>query len=105
MARKSSTDFNKSSQKPRDEKSFNPFQEAKKIIDFSQQAGGAGYEKFTVIVTSGILEWTGVILDNKVEGFIAVIDRAEFATGLTSPAWRKIEEKIAKEMCRQRKAW
>lgn len=84
---------------------FNPFQECVKILVFSREAGGFGLETFTVFVEDGNLEWTNKTLPKKHPGFIAVIDRTKLDAGLTNNQWRRLEEKIAKEMHEQRKAW
>lgn len=92
--------------KPRDDTVFNPFQETCKIIAFANEAGQSGYEKFSVFVEDGHLCWKPRRGSYKKQpGFIAVIERAAFAAGITARAWRQLEDKIAIEMCRQRKAW
>lgn len=105
MARKSPTELNSSVHKPRDDTAFNPFMETQKVLDFSEQAGRLGFEAFTVFVNRGILEWTGKKLRRNSPGFIAVIYPYDLAAGQTNKEWRRLEEKIAKEMCKQRKAW
>ena len=105
MAKKLATEHRRPSYRPRVNTSFNPFMEAQRIIDFAEQSGRQGHDVFTVFVKDGNLEWTTNRLNKKHSGFIAVIDRVFFAAGITSSAWRKLEEKIAREMHRQRKAW
>ena len=91
--------------KTREDAGFNPFREACKIIDFAEQSGRTGHDVFAVFVKDGCLQWTTDRMSRKAAGFIGTIDRVKFAAGITSKAWRKLEEKIAMEMCRQRKAW
>ena len=105
MARKLAATLNTSGPKHRDDRSFNPFLETQKIIGFAEEAGRRGRETFTVHVEDGILVWSEFRLPQKHPGFIAIIDRTKFAAGLTSKQWRKLEEKIAIEMCKQRKVW
>jgi len=85
--------------------SFNPFYEACKVIRFAEEAGRAGHDGFTVLVRDGQLTYDLGRLHAKTAGFIAVINRVKFAAGLSTKAWRKLEAKIAIEMCKQRKAW
>lgn len=91
--------------KNRDDTGFNPFHETCKIMGFANEAGQARHDIFTVLVEAGQLTWVYGKKSKKTPGFIAVIDRLQFAAGITSKAWRKLEEKIAKEMCKQRKVW
>lgn len=101
MARKSDT----ISHKARDDTSFDPIEETKKILKFSDEAGRSGFETFTVIVKAGILEWTGKKVRKDHPGFIATFNNRELAGGATLKQWRRLEEKIAIEMSKQRKAW
>ena len=105
MARKSPTNLNRSICGPRDDTGFDPFIEVCKIVDFAEASGRQSPDVFTVFVKNGNVEWTVNRLDKKHPGFIAVIDRVKFAAGITNSAWHELEEKIAKEMCKQRKAW
>lgn len=100
MAKQSPTSI-----KSREDAGFNPFQEACKLIRFAEEAGRAGHERFTVLVRDGQLTYALRQLTTKTAGFIAVIDRVAFSAGLSTKAWRKLEERIAIEMCKQRKAW
>ncbi len=99
---------NRSSTAPKrrpEDADFNPFQEVRKIIGFAEESGRIRRENFTVYIEEGILVWSKFILPNKTPGFITVIDRTKFAAGLSNKAWRRLEEKIAIEMTKQRKAW
>lgn len=91
--------------KPRDDTGFNPFQEALQVIRFADKAARMSYKYFSVYVERGFLHWTQTRLTKKSPGFIATYSVVTFQNGLTSKAWRKLEEKIAIEMCKQRKAW
>ena len=84
---------------------FNPFREVCKVIRFAEEAGRAGHDRFTVLVRDGQLTYDLGQLHGKTAGFIAVIDRVKFAAGVSTKAWRVLEEKIAKEIYSQRKAW
>ncbi|KKK93725.1 hypothetical protein LCGC14_2690030, partial [marine sediment metagenome] len=84
---------------------FNPCQEVKKIIDFDREADQVGCISFTVWVEEGILTWSKYRLPRKHVGFIAIIDRAKLAIGLTNQEWRRLQAKIASELTEQRKAW
>jgi len=91
--------------KPRADTGFNPFMETQKILGFAEQSGRQGHDVFTVFVKDGNLDWTvNRHFTKKSPGFIEVINRVNFAAGITNLAWRKLEEKIAREMHRQRKA-
>lgn len=105
MAKKSSTKRNSSQHKPRDDTAFNPFTETQKVLGFSEEAGRVSCEAFTVYVDRGILKWSNKKLHKNSPGFVAVIHRYQLGAGLTNKQWRRLEEKIAKEMCKQRKAW
>ena len=100
MAKRSFTEY-----PARDNAAFNPFLEVQNIIGFCREAARMGNDVFTVIVKDGFLEWTPNRLSKKDPGFIAVIDSQKFGNGLTTKQWRKLEERIAIEMCKQRKAW
>ena len=95
---------------PRKETVFNPFLEVQKIIGFCIEAARTGNDTFTVFVKDGILHWTANQLNpnrpnKEYPGFITVIDSQKFGNGLTTKQWRKLEERIAIEICKQRKAW
>ena len=90
---------------PRNDTGFNPFLEVQKIIGFCKEAAKTGNDIFSVIVRDGILQWTKGRVTKKHSGFIAVIDSQKFGAGLTTKQWRRLEERIAIEMCKQRKAW
>lgn len=94
-----------SSFKSHEDLAINPFQEACKIIAFAEESGRAGHEVFTVVVTNGELTWAFGKQSQDIPGFIAIIDRTKFAFGLTTRAWRILEERIAFEMYKQRKVW
>jgi len=94
-----------STAKTRENAGFNPYREVLKILDFADESGRAGHDKFTVFVKDGNLTWAATILPKKFPGFITVIDRVKWGAGMTSNAWDKLQSKIAIEMCKQRKAW
>jgi len=102
---KSFTNLKRPVDKPRDDTAFNPFTETQKVLGFSEEAGRVSCEAFTVYVDQGILKWSNKKLLKDSPGFVAVIHRYQLGAGLTNKEWRKLEEKIAKEMCKQRKAW
>ncbi len=90
---------------PREDAGFNPFREVQKLIGFARETAREGKNIFSVYVVNGLLEWTPNRLNKKHPGFIAVIDCQKFGDGLTTKQWRKLEERVAIEMCKQRKAW
>ncbi len=76
-----------------------------KVIEFDKQACLVGCISFTVWIEDGILTWSKYRLPQKHVGFIAIIDRAKFAVGLSVKEWNKLQAKIAIELTEQRKAW
>jgi len=102
MAKRSFTEHPK---RRAEDAGFNPVQEVEKIVDFDKEAGLAGCDNYTVYVEDGILTYSPSIKPKKTPGFIAVLSRTKFGAGLTKKAWRKLEQKVAIELTKQRKAW